>query len=160
MRPSAIALTVLVLAALASCGGPAADEIEPLPTSVVLSPAQTAALADGKVTFDEYDVGFRAFFGCVDDAGITISEDGIYGQVYKYSYLSGSEREPEYGRCYSYHFEYLDREWQMANVDISETTDWLKDCLREQGIEPLTTSADVHRQFEENSLDIGETCMR
>lgn len=152
--PGALAIT------LASCGLPTTDDpTVSTMTLAELSPAQTAALADGEVTFEEYDVGFRSFIGCVSDAGMTISEDGIYGQVYKYSYVSGSDREPEFGRCYTYHLENLDREWQMANVDISETTDWLKDCLREQGIEPLTTSDEVHEQFEENALDIAETCM-
>lgn len=113
-------------------------------------------MADGVVSSEEYEQGYRSFSSCMDAGGFAILEGGMYGNVYEYSFPSAAREAGVYDECYVGYFERLDEEWQIINIDLSPTTAYIKECLERFGIEPRETYDDVNRQLDENSISFGE----
>ena len=117
------------------------------------SQAQVDALADGVVTAEEYDAGFERFAGCMAAAGHSLS--GINKGTTVYSYVMG-EAAVSTGtdvQCYEAEFMEIDSSWQIANADTSESTEFLRQCLRDNGIEPAYPAVEVDRQMRESGID-------
>lgn len=147
-----------LFAALAAC---APSAIEPplsadSPAPPQRSAEQLAALADGDVSADEYEQGFRAFTSCMSEAGFEVLEGGTYGEVYDYSYPESASTTGDYDRCYELHFSEVDAVWQIAHEDQSATTHLVQRCLRDRGIEPGETALEVARQLEGHGISFAD----
>lgn len=137
----------LGLLALVGCSDSAAPGEVPA-TSV--STAQAAEIVDGTVTQDEYDQAYRRYLACMSDAGYGVTELGTERGVYQYAYPEvGSQADAE---CYASEFEQVDIAWQIAHEGDSAATDALRACLREHGIEPAESVAEMAEQMTEASL--------
>jgi hypothetical protein len=116
----------------------AADEPAPQPSA-----AQQAEMADGVVTYEEYHAAFDRFAACMSAAGYPVQGAGQLGDLMYYStsdaaYTAGVDRQ-----CYESEFMQVDSTWQIAHEDTSETAQFLRDCLAENGIEPPQTMAEI-----------------
>lgn len=143
---------VLLAISLTACS--AQDGAEPELTSdglPTMSVQQTQFLSHGEVTFEEYEAGYRAFLTCMANSGYPVEEGGIYGNVYD-SYPDAANESGDYEACYVPHFTLLDETWQIANQDLSYSTQAMKNCLVQHGIEPKETTEEVDEQLKANNI--------
>lgn len=123
------------------------------------SQAQLDALADGTVTAEEYDAGFERFASCMAEAGHPLVFIDKSRTVYNYSLTDESVSTGTDVQCYDAEFKDIDIAWQIANEDASESTEILRDCLREHRIEPAYPTEEVVRQLDEAGIDVARDCM-
>ena len=150
---AAIAGALLVVGGLAACsagpppvGGPGSASSE----------EQTAALADDSVSSDEYEEGFRRYQACLADAGYDLLLGDGTGYLVDYSVPDAAVTSGADEACYVREFQQVDISWQLAHVDESETTQFLKDCLAQRGITPGETREEVDKQLEANGLSASD----
>lgn len=160
----AIPISVGLLLAGCATGTGTAGSAGPAPTEAAassdvdwgpfapMSDAQAGALSDSTVTEEEYRAGFQRFSACLNSAGVKLADVKDSGVVISYAYPTAAEEVAS--ECYQSEFGQLDSSWQLANEDQSATTQLLQDCLREQGIEPAQTAAEVSKQLAEANIDI------
>lgn len=126
-----------------------------------------AALADGRVTFDEYEAGFLRYKDCLSRAGYPLTDVHFDQSKQLYTFVVGAPAV-ESGAddsCYVQEFEPLDRAWQTdlsrpGNFDATVVS-WYRDCLNEAGVSvPAGMSAPEYLQLmTDNGLDPME-CIR
>jgi hypothetical protein len=104
------------------------------------SEAQKQALADGRVTFDEYEAGFLRYKDCVASAGypLTNVQFDSATQLYRADVAGAAVDGGADDQCYRREFEALDKSWQ-ANTDRPGNFDlkvigWYRDCLAKAGV--------------------------
>ncbi len=139
-------LGAVVVGALSACSSPAGrDATQHGADTAHMSASEAAAMADGKVSADEYQAGFRRYQSCMKKAGwnVTISDDS--GYLIHYAFPAAGEQSD--ARCYAREFGALDDAWQAENVDRDTTTIGLKKCLANAGITPAKTRAEVDDQL-------------
>lgn len=117
------------------------------------SQAQLDALADGTVTAQEYDAGFERFASCMAGAGHPLGSIFKGTTVYRYVMSSEAVSTGTDVQCYEAEFMEIDSTWQIANADTSESTEFLRQCLRDNGIEPAYPAVEVDRQMREAGID-------
>jgi hypothetical protein len=116
------------------------------------SSAQVAAMADGAVTREEYDAGFQRFYDCMADQGFPVLFIDRSRDVISYSTTSDAASDGADMRCYIAEFEDVDGEWQVAHEDTSQTADWIRGCLINEGVLAEDTLAEMFEQLEDISL--------
>lgn len=104
------------------------------------SAEQQAIMADGIVTRDEYEQGFRAYQACMTAAGESIIVTNMDAEIIEYYGVAG-DADVDIG-CYTEHFESIDAEWQMVHADLTVHAAAYADCLKEHGFEPTTEGPD------------------
>jgi hypothetical protein len=82
------------------------------PTLPDPAPTQEEIIADGEVSKREYEIAFWTFLDCAEAAGVTFTDinqgpDGQYG----YSASASASVDA----CYTDHFMFVDRDWQLAH---------------------------------------------
>lgn len=125
----------------------------PVPPS---SAAQTEAMADGVVTREEYVAGWDRYNACLNGAGYYIvggdrEAPFMTGGIPSAAVDDGTDR-----RCYEPEYMLIDMNWQLAREDESESTEYLRECLREFGIEPAYKTEAVVQQFADNGIDYAD----
>ena len=120
------------------------------PTSV----AQAEAMADGVVTREEYVAGFDRFVACMSGGGYHVDGGNRDGTFINYAIPGASVDDGTDRRCYEPEYMLIDMSWQAAHQDESESTEFLRECLREHGIEPAYPSAEVDQQLADNGIDV------
>lgn len=123
------------------------------------SAQQLAEIADGVVTREEYLAAFNRFAGCLGAAGYDMSGFPQDDPILRYSIPGAAVSDGSDERCYIQQFEQVDLAWQIANQDLSETTEMMRKCLIENGITPAEHRVDVDAQFEEAGIDFVKDCM-
>ncbi|TFC94498.1 MULTISPECIES: hypothetical protein [Cryobacterium] len=113
---------------------------------------QEAALADGVVTHDDYESGYRRYVGCLSAAGYAIIDSGVQYDVHSFGVPAEAVVSGDDDRCYTSEFKNLDIEWQISHEDSSKTAKLIADCLSASGIAPLTTMDEMNRQLNENDM--------
>ena len=83
------------------------------------SAEQTAALADGVVTREEYLAGFDRFAACMSTAGFDVGGNRDT-EIIQYSLSDDAVRSGVEHQCYGAEFLELDRSWQIAHPQRSE----------------------------------------
>lgn len=121
----------------------AAEPAPPIPSA-----AQTAALADGVVTREEYVTAYQRFSACMSEAGFPLAFVDLDQTVIEYSTTQESETDGASPRCYGREFEQVDGAWQVANEDTSYTAHVMGECLLARGIAPASTLAEKLAQLE------------
>lgn len=97
--------------------------------------AQEAALADGVVTFEEYERAAFEYKGCVEESGYNFAAFGFSTDSGLYEWLVNTEADA----CYDPLFGQIDRAWQ-ARVWAEQTNARearrlrLVACLRAEGL--------------------------
>ena len=132
---------VLVFVAACGSGNPAQGSSVPsVAEQGSQSEAQKAALADGRVTFDEYEAGFLRYKDCLASTGypLTNVQFDSATQLYRADVAGAAVDGGADDQCYRREFEALDKSWQ-ANTDRPGNFDvkvlgWYRDCLAKAGV--------------------------
>jgi hypothetical protein len=105
------------------------------------STEQREALADGDVTFSEYEAGLFRFADCLSSLGYPVTAIELKSdiQLYYYEVLEAAVESGAEQACYGREFEALDMAWQgnrdrPGNFDVV-VIGWYRECLREVGVE-------------------------
>lgn len=147
----ALFLTVL---ALGGCTEETVIPAEsPVETNSAVSPEQRDALANGDVTYEEYQAGFQRFAACMDESGFPLVNVAESGRVLSFGVPEGAVLNGSEARCYEREFEQLDIGWQLENEDTSDTARWIAECVRENGMPPADTVAEMMEQLEALGID-------
>jgi predicted dehydrogenase len=103
---------------------------------------QEAALADGVVTFAEYERAMLATIECLRDGGVEVTDaTPVPGDRLTFEFYSGDDdREAvraAYQDCYERFAVAIDRAWATANApteeELQEARQALAECLRDAG---------------------------
>ena len=135
----------LLVGALSACASPPISELAGTPDTAHMSPAETAAMLDGKVTASEYKAGFLRYERCMKNAGWEVLVSDNSGYLIKYSFPTAGTTDDT--RCYGAEFGAIDDAWQLQNIDRSDTTNALRTCLADAGITPGKTRAEIDTQL-------------
>ncbi len=141
-----------------SGGGPAAPDEDPL-RGVDLSGAsavQRAEVADRTVTLDEFRAAFLRYHACMGAAGYDLGPVELTGDSFDVSVPDEAVQDGTDGRCYDREFRYSDMVWQTSDEvsDASDTTQMLRECLRERGIEPRDSRGQIDVQLREEGIEL------
>lgn len=153
---------VLLLAFLAGCSeSPGAQSLSAGSSgpSHDVSADQQDALADGIVTHDEYEAGYRRFVACLAQSGFVVSDSGLRYGVHDYGVPSDAIAAGEDRRCYGLEFEALDVQWQLAHEESSATSELIASCLTKRGIVPARSVDELHTQLDAAGLSL-EQCVQ
>lgn len=126
------------------------------------SAAQAAEIADGKATAGEYHAAFRRYRECLRAAGFELENVELTGDVYEFGVPAAAVEESDAdAECYDREYYFTDVLWQSSEegARAAETTPELRRCLRERGIAPKDTRADIEAQVRAAGIEFGE-CFR
>ncbi len=157
--PATAVLLALAGMTLMGCTTPPSPSTTPpdsLPaTSLTAAPSaeQAEALADGAVTFEEYQAGFERFSQCAGAEGHAITYVSTTGQVIDYAMDPTSADAPEVQRCYQREFEGVDIAWQVSQDDKSETSHQMASCLEQWNLPVPDRMADRMQALEAEGID-------
>lgn len=145
-KPLARALTIVgTLLILTGCSSPttAPDEDDNLPVgqTTAMSDEQSAALEDGVVTEDEYQLAFRRFVSCVEEAGYAIEVGPLENEIYQYAVPNDAVEAGVDFPCYEKELRQIDGEWQLMHEDTSPQAVALGACIEASGGVPEATYA-------------------
>ncbi|MFJ4232781.1 hypothetical protein [Cellulosimicrobium cellulans] len=156
-RATAAVLAVLALAGTAGCG--TANEPEPQggDAGAMVAAAedqgadsrQVEALADGDVTYEEYEAAFGRYFACVEEVGSrvedkqVVTQEGIKQLRYVVATPDGASVDLATA-CYGTHAQAIDMYWQTENPDLvayrerraAALRPLLVECLEDAGAGP------------------------
>lgn len=110
-----------------------------------VSEAQRAELADGVVTYDEYQAAFQRMNACIEADGYELLIEPEVNQMIQARILDAAF--PSYERCYPLEFGWVDSEWQIYRWNFGADTQALAACLIERGQVPALTYNDRYLQF-------------
>jgi hypothetical protein len=117
---------------------------EPVPET---SAVQTAELADGQASRDEYLSAFGRFSTCMSEAGEPLLGVDTSGTLVSYRVSNESVDTGTDARCYEPEFRLVDAMWQEAHEDTSESAVLLRDCVEAAGMAPAETLAENHEKL-------------
>lgn len=141
-------IATVVATLIASCAGPSQVGTS-TPASALGD--QATAIADGVISANEYELGFTRYRLCLEAEGYALVLDGKRNQSYQFGIPAVAVESGVDARCYGDEFREIDILWQLSHQDTSDSTEAMRDCLREVGIEPEWSTAAVERQL----LDAG-----
>lgn len=139
--------------------GPAQPDLDPLADADLtgISGAQATTLEDRVVTKEEYDAAYQRHQQCLSAAGFEIREVPLISAEGTHIYStpneaveSGADEE-----CYDREYRWTDMLWQ-GRPDVQDhpaRTQWMRDCLQVEGIEPQDTAAELNQQLQEAGLE-------
>ncbi|RJK97750.1 hypothetical protein [Vallicoccus soli] len=137
---------------------PARPDVDPL-RGVDLSgasAAQRAEVADRTVTRDEFRAAFLRYRACMGAAGYDLGPVELTGDRFDYSVPDAAVRDGTDEECYRREHYLVDLVWQTSGavLDASGTTELLRACLRERGIEPAASRGEVDAQLRAQGLEL------
>lgn len=139
------------LLALTGCG----QAVTPSSPTDQISEQVAQAMADGNITFDEYEASFRSYVGCLRDAGYTVIEEPSDANgVFNYSVPAQAVNDGVDEKCYNELFGPVDAAYQVANEDTSATAETLRACLISAGITPAGSVDEMLAQLEAEGMDL------
>lgn len=111
-------------------------------------PEQIAVLADGVVTYDEYEQSLERAFACMRDAGSTVNVsapkqlNGVTVLPFTFSAADDAQRDAA-DACFLRHAEFVDTYWQVGSPDAvafeerrsAALLPALRECLDEHGVD-------------------------
>lgn len=156
-----LVLVVALASLVAACAGGDGDALPAGPTvdpAYILgsglaepSPRQLEMIADGEVTFEEYEEAFFAYYQCRLDAGMRVRQEpqlDVHGIKYEASFFMGSTTEEleentlKAETCMERHLLSVLPLWSRATQPsealLQEATEAVKSCLAAEQIEVPT----------------------
>ncbi|GAA2239424.1 hypothetical protein GCM10010401_09840 [Rarobacter faecitabidus] len=127
---------------------------------VQLSEQQLEALADGEVTYDEYQEAAQRLKACTDAAEVKFEFMGEENQVIQYWVEAGDEAfDKKFNDCYDTQFAALDDLWQDYRMNWGPEAAALSECIREKGAEPRLLISEKYEQLEQLGMDPQNECI-
>lgn len=150
-----------LLLTLTACSSPEAPpETDDLPAgqTTAMSDEQAAALADGTITAEEYQLSFRRFVSCVEAEGYTIEVGPLQNEIYQYAVPNDAVEAGVDFPCYEKELRQVDGEWQLMHEDTSPQAVALAACIQAAGGAPETTYSAKVDQLPGLGLDL-DSCL-
>jgi|GEM_PF-762435 hypothetical protein len=122
-------------------------------TGTPASAEQLAALADDKITYDEYVAAYRRYASCVAAGGYQIVEQGQTNQVFHYAVPAAAVDSGVNDTCYDKEFYFVDSQWQVSVEDTSDEARRYAECLNAKGITPAEHAKDRYQQLLDAGID-------
>lgn len=124
----------------------------------IASEAQAAEIADRTVTANEYQAAFQRYRECLSAAGFELSDVELENGVYDFGVPDAAVQDGADEDCYEGEYYFVDMLWQTSDaiLNASESTQRLRTCLQEHGVEPGDTRAEIDVQLREEAIDISE----
>lgn len=127
---------------------------------IQLSEQQLEALADGEVTYDEYQKAAQRLKACADAAGVKFEFTGDENQVIQYRTESdGGPLDAKFDACYESEFGALSIVWQGYREEFGPQAAALAGCIREKGEEPRLLILEKIDQLEQLGVDPQSECI-
>ena len=152
-EPAPVVVTVLPSAA-------AVDPKSLLPDpdhTQIPTAAQMAELADGQVTYDEYQAGFQRMRSCMAQDGVELIVRGEINQVTQASYIDTGDAS--YQRCYYSEFKLVDVAWQIWRENFGADSQAMAQCLTEKGKTPGLTIKERYEALQALGMDPYKDCV-
>ena len=92
-------------------------------------------------------MGFARYRTCLEGQGHTLAVEGKENQSYRFAIPAATVDSGADAACYEQEFRQVDILWQLSHEDTSDTTEAMRNCLREVGIEPEWNTEAVARQL-------------
>lgn len=147
---------VASLVLMGGCAGESANPTTALNLDQDMSKQQQEALADNKVTNDEYHAGYAGFSACMTRAGYPLIDLGESHEVIQYSIPAAAVDAGADVECYTHYFEQLDIKWQVSRQDDSYTADVIRRCLTSHNIAPAQTLEEMLKQLDSQQIEIDQ----
>lgn len=106
------------------------------------------------VSYDEYRMGFDNFNSCMSQAGFALVDVKSSGSAISYGIPAAAVDSSTADDCYREHFERLDKSWQLANEDSSESANFIRRCLAEKGLDDSGTMRELTQRATEEGVDL------
>lgn len=120
------------------------------------SDAQRAELADGAVTYDEYQAAFQRMNACIEADGYELLMEPEVNQMIQARIPDAAF--PSYQRCYGPEFSLVDAEWQLYRENFGADAQAMAKCLIERGKEPALTYVERYNQLQAMGIDAFKNC--
>lgn len=154
MRTIAGLGAVVLLVVLTGCSTAPGPSTAPSPSDI--SPRQRSALADGDITWDEYESGFNDYRACLQKEGYSLVDPHRVGDVFEAGVPGPAVESGVNDQCYAYTWQDVDTAWQVAHEDTSSSAEIVAACLRAHGIEPQTSYQRNLGLMEANHLSVDQ----
>lgn len=125
----------------------------------VASPEQAAEIADRVATEAEYHAAFARYEECMAAGGYPLGSVRMEGKLYEFAVPAAAVESSDVdATCYETEYRYTDILWQTSAevADSSPTTEALRECLRERGVEPAESAEGISEQLANEGIDVGE----
>ena len=157
LRSWALVLAVVLLGGCSSADSSEQSAGDPL-TGADLSAAsaeQAAEISDREASADDYQAAFQRFRECLSAAGFELTDVEFKNNLYEFGVPNAAVEDGADEECYRAEFYYVDMLWQSSDLvqNSSETTQLLRECLAERGIEPQDTAAEIDAQLREAGIE-------
>ena len=121
-----------------------------------VSEAQRAELADGVVTYDEYQAAFERMNACIEADGYELLIEPEVNQMIQARIPEAAF--PSYERCWPREFKLVDATWQGYRWNFGADTQAMAACLIARGKEPALTYLERYYQLQALGLDAFTDC--
>jgi hypothetical protein len=150
-----LTLSLVLLLALTGCTtkAPLPVSASPSGSAIAQSAAQKQELADGKVTYAEYEAAFRRYVACDAKAGYKLSINGQTNEVNNFSVPAAAVDSGIDEKCNKREFDDVDTKWQIGREDTSPQAQAYSKCLLKAGITPKATETEKFDQLEKAHID-------
>jgi hypothetical protein len=164
MKQSSMAMAIAVgaagmlILALAGCSSESSQMQStvqgPAGPSVKMSKAQTADLADGKVTFDEYKAAMRRYVACDAKAGYTVQVGPLDdNDQYQMAIPNAARQSGVDDKCDQQEYFLVSSKWQIAHEDTSQLAIATGKCIAAKGYTPAKTWDERYSQAVKLGID-------
>ena len=152
-----MALAGVLFLALAGCTSEA-PQVQPAMQGpagpdLKMSKAQTNALADGKVTFDEYKAATRRYVACDAKAGYTVQVGQLVNDQYQMAIPDAARQSGVDNKCDQREFFFISSKWQIAHEDTSQVAVATGKCIAAKGYQPQKTWPNRYAQARKLGID-------
>ncbi|MGD2052196.1 MAG: hypothetical protein PVI35_06950, partial [Acidimicrobiia bacterium] len=121
-------------------------------TTATWSAEQRIAMADGVVSFGEYQEATRRYYACDTAHGEATTAMTPHGLSYRYESTPGLYRSGAEADCYERELRGIDMLWQLAQ-NAEEDWDVLASCLTARGFDVPENGFEMVRVFHELGID-------
>jgi hypothetical protein len=123
-----------------------------VPTGAI-SKAQQEALSDGKITYAEYQAGWRRYVECDAKAGYRIINITETNEVYQGGVPATAVKSGIDTTCYDREFKQVDIIWQNLRANTSPDAAAYRACLLSKHVTPATTEQAMYFQLLKLKID-------
>ncbi|SNS90876.1 hypothetical protein SAMN06309944_1324 [Micrococcales bacterium KH10] len=128
-------------------------------TGYEMSDAQRAVLADGEITYDEYQAAFQRFRACAGAAGVNVEVMGEENQVIDYRFEDVGDSLERHDQCLAEEFDSVNTLWGWHRDNWGVEAGVLAECLRERGEEPRLLVWEKSEQLRDMGVDPQVECL-
>ena len=142
------------LPTIAAVGDNAKAELEN--GSVKISAAQRRDVADGTVSYDEYQAALQRLRSCMQADGFDLNLAPEVNQMRRGSMTDAAN--PSYERCYPLEFGLVDGAWQGYRENFGADAKAMAECVRSHGKTPRLTLKEKYEQLAGMGIDPYKQC--